>query len=78
GKIIYIPNDLDYGKIIKMNTIEIRDEEIDVEEIMRKIRENIRKRRESGAYTYSEEMKDLINEPQENWILIISSKSSII
>ena len=46
-----------------MNSIEIRDEEIDVEEIMRKIRENIRKRRESGAYTYSEEMNDLINEP---------------
>jgi O-antigen chain-terminating methyltransferase len=44
-----------------MNTIEIGDEEIDVEEIMRKIRENIRKRRESGVYT--EEMKDLIDEP---------------
>jgi hypothetical protein len=29
-----------------MNTIEIRDEEIDVEEIMRKIRENIKNRRE--------------------------------
>ena len=46
-----------------MNTIEIRDEEIDVEEIMRKIRENIRKRRESGAYTDIDEMKDLIDEP---------------
>lgn len=44
-----------------MDSIEIRDEEIDVEEIMRKIRENISKRRESGAYT--EEMEDLIDEP---------------
>ena len=44
-----------------MNTIERRDEEIDVEEIMRKIRENIRKRRESGTYT--DEMKDLVDEP---------------
>ena len=44
-----------------MNIIEIRDEEIDVEEIMRKIRENIRKRGESGVYT--EEMKDLVDEP---------------
>jgi O-antigen chain-terminating methyltransferase len=46
-----------------MNTIEIRDEEIDVEEIMCKIRENIKKRRESSAYTDTEEMKDLIEEP---------------
>ncbi len=30
------------------NTFEIRDEEIDVEEIMRRIRENIRKRKEAG------------------------------
>ncbi|MBE9594214.1 MAG: hypothetical protein IMF19_12150, partial [Proteobacteria bacterium] len=44
-----------------MNTIEIRDEEIDVEEIMCKIRETIKKRRESGEYT--EEMRDLIDEP---------------
>jgi O-antigen chain-terminating methyltransferase len=44
-----------------MNTIEIRDEEIDVEEIMRKIRENIKNRRESGVYT--EEMRGLIDEP---------------
>jgi O-antigen chain-terminating methyltransferase len=42
-----------------MNTIEIRDEEIDVEEIMRKIRENIKDRRESGTG----EMNDLIDEP---------------
>jgi O-antigen chain-terminating methyltransferase len=42
-----------------MNTIEIRDEEIDVEEIMRKIRENIKNRRESGTV----EMNDLIDEP---------------
>jgi len=31
-------------------TFEIRDDEIDVEEIMRKIRENIRMRREAGVY----------------------------
>lgn len=44
-----------------MDTFEIKDDEIDVEEIMRKIRENIKKRRESGAY--SQEMEDMINEP---------------
>lgn len=36
------------------NTFEIRDEEIDVEEIMRKIRENIRKRKEAGIYPEGE------------------------
>ena len=30
------------------NTFEIHDEEIDVEEIMRRIRENIRQRKEAG------------------------------
>ena len=35
---------------IDMNTIEIKDEEIKVEEIMAKIRENIRKRKEAGIY----------------------------
>jgi len=44
-----------------MNSIEIRDEEIDVEEIMHKIRENVEKRRESS----SDEMKDMIDEPQQ-------------
>lgn len=34
-----------------MNTIEIKDEEINVEEIMAKIRENIRRRKEAGIYT---------------------------
>jgi len=33
-----------------MDTFDIQDEEIDVQEIMRKIRENIKKRKESGAY----------------------------
>lgn len=33
-----------------METFEIRDDEIDVEEIMQKIRENIRMRREAGIY----------------------------
>jgi len=36
------------------NTFEIRDEEIDVEEIMRKIRENIRMRKEAGIYPEGE------------------------
>lgn len=36
------------------NTFEIRDEEIDVEEIMCKIRENIRMRREAGIYPEGE------------------------
>jgi O-antigen chain-terminating methyltransferase len=44
-----------------MDTIQIKDDEINVEEIMRKIRENIRKRRESGAY--AKEMEALISEP---------------
>lgn len=44
-----------------MNTIEIKDDEINVEEIMRQIRENIKKRRENGVYT--KDMEDLINEP---------------
>lgn len=44
-----------------MDTIEIKDDEIDVEEIMRQIRKNIRKRKESGIY--SKEMEALINEP---------------
>ena len=44
-----------------MDTIDIKDEEIDVEDIMGQIRENIKKRRESGAY--SKEMDALIKEP---------------
>ncbi len=44
-----------------MNTIEIKDEEINVEEIMSKIRENIQKRRQSGAY--DPQMESLINQP---------------
>lgn len=44
-----------------MNTIEIKDEEINVEEIVSKIRENIKKRRESGAYT--KEMEEMIKQP---------------
>lgn len=40
---------------------EIRDDEIDVEDIMRQIRENVKKRRESGAY--DDEMEDIINKP---------------
>jgi O-antigen chain-terminating methyltransferase len=44
-----------------MDTIEIKDDEINIEDIMRQIRENIKKRRESGAYT--KEMEELINKP---------------
>jgi O-antigen chain-terminating methyltransferase len=33
-----------------LDTFEIRDEEINVEEIMKKIRENIKRRKETGAY----------------------------
>ncbi|MDW7726932.1 MAG: class I SAM-dependent methyltransferase [Candidatus Methanoperedens sp.] len=44
-----------------MDTFEIKDDEINVEEIMRNIRDNIKKRKESGAYT--KEMEALINEP---------------
>ncbi len=44
-----------------MDTFEIKDDEINVEEIMRQIRENIKKRRESGAYT--KEMEEIISEP---------------
>ena len=38
-----------------MDTFEIRDDEIDVEEIMRKIRENIKRRKEGGAYQEGEQ-----------------------
>lgn len=44
-----------------MNTFEIKDDEINVEEIMSKIRENIQKRRQSGAY--DPQMEALINQP---------------
>ncbi|MCZ7356128.1 MAG: class I SAM-dependent methyltransferase [Candidatus Methanoperedens sp.] len=44
-----------------MDTIEIKDGDIDVEDIMRQIRENIKKRKESGAYT--KELEAMINEP---------------
>jgi O-antigen chain-terminating methyltransferase len=40
--------------VLVLDTFEIRDEEIDVEEIMRKIRENIKRRKESGAYQEGE------------------------
>lgn len=44
-----------------MDTFEIKDEEIDVEDIMQKIKDNVKKRRESGEYT--KEMDALVNEP---------------
>jgi len=44
-----------------MDTFEIKDDEIDVEDIMRQIRENIKKRRESGAY--DDKMEEIINKP---------------
>lgn len=44
-----------------MNTIEIKDDEINVEEIMCQIRENIQKRRQSCAY--DPQMESLINQP---------------
>jgi O-antigen chain-terminating methyltransferase len=44
-----------------MNTFEIKDKEINVEEIMSQIRENIQKRRASGAY--DPKMEALINQP---------------
>jgi 2-polyprenyl-3-methyl-5-hydroxy-6-metoxy-1,4-benzoquinol methylase len=44
-----------------MDTFGIKDDDINVEEIMRQIRENIKKRKESGVYT--QEMEDLVKEP---------------
>ncbi len=44
-----------------MDTFEIKDDEINVEEIMSKIRENIKKRRESGVYETG--MEEVINRP---------------
>lgn len=38
----------------KLDTFEIKDEEINVEKIMEKIRENIKKRKEEGVYTENE------------------------
>jgi len=47
-----------------VDTFEIRDEEINVEEIMEKIRENIKKRKENDAYTdgNSEEIERVFSE----------------
>lgn len=44
-----------------MNTIEIKDDEINVEEIMCKIRENIHKRRQNGAY--DPKIESIIDQP---------------
>ena len=44
-----------------MDTFEIKDDEINVEEIMQQIRENIQKRRQSGAY--DSKIESLINLP---------------
>lgn len=44
-----------------MDAFEIKDDEINVEEIMSKIRENIQKRRQSGIY--DPQMESLINQP---------------
>ena len=48
----------------KMDTFEIKDEEINVEEIMGKIREDIKKRKESGVYKNesSEEVEKVFSE----------------
>ncbi len=37
-----------------MDTLEIKDEEVNVEKIMEKIRENIERRKEEGIYTENE------------------------
>lgn len=46
----------------KVDTFEIKDEEVNVEEIMEKIRENIRKRKESGDYKSAEEIEQVFSE----------------
>ena len=38
------------NRVFALDTFDINDEEINVEEIMQKIRENIKKRKESGEY----------------------------
>jgi 2-polyprenyl-3-methyl-5-hydroxy-6-metoxy-1,4-benzoquinol methylase len=45
-----------------VDTFEIKDEEVNVEEIMEKIRENIRKRKESGDYKSAEEIEQVFSE----------------
>lgn len=54
-----------------MDTFEIKDDEINVEDIMRQIRENIRKKKESGAYT--KEMEDKINQPLQPPLFSVES-----
>jgi len=44
-----------------MSTFEIRDEEIDVEKILERIRENIKKRRQQSGYS---EAQRLLQEPR--------------
>jgi len=63
----------------KVDTLEIKDEEVNVEEIMEKIRENIKKRRECGVYKNKspEEIEQVLSEisssreriPQESEII---------
>lgn len=61
----------------KVDTFEIKDEEINVEEIMEEIRENIRKRKESDDYKSAEEIEEVFSEvsssrarsPQESGII---------
>ncbi len=49
-----------------MDTFEIKDDEINVEEIMSKIRENIQKHRQSGAY--DSRIESLINQPDLDYL----------
>jgi 2-polyprenyl-3-methyl-5-hydroxy-6-metoxy-1,4-benzoquinol methylase len=49
---------------VRVDTFEIRDEEINVEEIMQRIRDNIKRRKESGEY---HEDQKLIYEQAENY-----------
>ncbi|MHB8117608.1 MAG: methionine biosynthesis protein MetW [Methanothrix sp.] len=57
-----------------MDTFEIRDEEINVEEIMQKIRENIKKRKEKGAYPENEQILGL---PEEQVSLCQPTKQDL-
>lgn len=60
-----------------MDTFEIKDDEIDVKEIVRQIQENIKTRRETGVYN-TKELDTLINEPLQIPSIIDDAKNSTL
>lgn len=60
-----------------MDTFEIKDDDIDVNDIMHQIQENIKKRRESGVYT-TKEMDTLIDVPLQHPSIIENAEQNTL